>query len=67
MTALTIAALAEAVTPYGIESFDSIITPLWTGIKRHRGKVRIYEKTLMYKNLVFSHLEPCSRGKKLIP
>ena len=38
MTALTIAALAEAAAPYGIESFDVVLKPLWMGIKRHRGK-----------------------------
>ena len=32
------AALAEAATPYGIESFDSVLKPLWKGIKMHRGK-----------------------------
>ena len=34
----TIAALAEAATPYGIESFDSVLKPLWKGIRTHRGK-----------------------------
>eukprot|EP00053_Salpingoeca_punica_P017421 m.167809 g.167809 ORF g.167809 m.167809 type:complete len:965 (-) comp17202_c1_seq1:211-3105(-) len=38
MTALSIAALAEAATPYGIESFDSVLVPLWKGIREHRGK-----------------------------
>merc|ERR1719480_501636 len=38
ITALAIAALAEAATPYGIESFDSVLKPLWKGIKQHRGK-----------------------------
>lgn len=38
MTALAIAALAEAAAPYGIESFDSVLKPLWTGIRKHRGK-----------------------------
>jgi hypothetical protein len=40
ITALAIAALAEAATPYGIESFDSVLKPLWKGIRTHRGKVR---------------------------
>ena len=39
ITALAIAALAEAATPYGIESFDSVLKPLWKGIRQHRGKV----------------------------
>lgn len=38
MTALALAALAEAATPYGYECFDSILKPLWTGAKTHRGK-----------------------------
>ena len=32
MTALSLAALAEAAAPYGIESFDSVLKPLWKGI-----------------------------------
>src|SRR5690554_4404760 len=38
ITSLAIAALAEAAHPYGIESFDSVLQPLWSGIKKHRGK-----------------------------
>ncbi|XP_065896764.1 splicing factor 3B subunit 1-like isoform X2 [Dysidea avara] len=38
ITALALAALAEAATPYGIESFDSVLVPLWKGIRTHRGK-----------------------------
>jgi len=38
ITALALAALAEAATPYGIESFDSVLKPLWYGIREHRGK-----------------------------
>ena len=41
ITALALAALAEAATPYGIESFDSVLKPLWRGIRQHRGKVKI--------------------------
>ncbi|KAJ2471230.1 U2 snRNP component prp10, partial [Coemansia sp. RSA 2320] len=37
-TALALAALAEAAAPYGIESFDTVLKPLWTGIRKHRGK-----------------------------
>ena len=29
ITALTISALAEAAAPYGIESFDDVLEPLW--------------------------------------
>jgi len=38
ITALTLAALAEAAYPYGIESFDSVIRPLWKGALEHHGK-----------------------------
>ena len=39
ITALTVAALAEASAPYGIESFDDVLEPLWKGIRLLRGKV----------------------------
>lgn len=32
ITALSLAALAEAATPYGIEAFDGVLRPLWKGI-----------------------------------
>ncbi|GAM18432.1 hypothetical protein SAMD00019534_016070 [Acytostelium subglobosum LB1] len=38
ITALAIAALAEAASPYGIESFDSVLKPLWYGIRQYREK-----------------------------
>jgi splicing factor 3B subunit 1 len=38
MTALGLAALVEAAAPYGIESFDNVLIPLWLGIRLHRGK-----------------------------
>ena len=40
ITALTVSALAEAAAPYGIESFDDVLEPLWKGIRLLRGKVR---------------------------
>ncbi len=40
ITALTVSALAEAASPYGIESFDDVLEPLWKGIRLLRGKVR---------------------------
>eukprot|EP00497_Spongosphaera_streptacantha_P002572 TRINITY_DN316_c0_g1_i3.p1 TRINITY_DN316_c0_g1~~TRINITY_DN316_c0_g1_i3.p1 ORF type:complete len:698 (+),score=189.65 TRINITY_DN316_c0_g1_i3:190-2094(+) len=40
ITALALAALAEAAAPYGIESFDTVLRPLWHGIHNHRGKTR---------------------------
>ncbi|KAI9916453.1 hypothetical protein PsorP6_016829 [Peronosclerospora sorghi] len=38
ITALALAALAEAAHPYGIESFDSVLRPLWRGTRKHHGK-----------------------------
>ena len=38
ITALALAALAEASTPYGIECFEAVLRPLWMGIVEHRGK-----------------------------
>lgn len=38
ITALALAGLAEAAAPYGIESFDPVLKPLWYGIRQHRGK-----------------------------
>jgi len=39
ITALALSALAEAAAPYGIESFDDVLEPLWRGIRSLRGKV----------------------------
>ncbi|GFH10663.1 TOG domain-containing protein [Haematococcus lacustris] len=44
ITALSLAALAEAASPYGIESFDDVLEPLWRGIRSLRGKVMIVLK-----------------------
>ncbi|EKX72597.1 splicing factor 3B subunit 1, putative [Theileria equi strain WA] len=38
ITALALAALAEASAPYGIEAFDCVLRPLWKGITEHKGK-----------------------------
>ena len=38
MSALAVAALAEAAYPYGIESFDAVVKPLWKGIRVQTGK-----------------------------
>eukprot|EP00741_Cyanophora_paradoxa_P000225 tig00000402_g218.t1 len=47
--ALALAALAEAAAPYGIESFDSVLKPLWKGIRQLRGKVlAAYLKAIGY-------------------
>jgi len=62
ITALALAALAEAATPYGIESFDSVLKPLWKGIRMHRGKglaaflkvccYRLFHSWLIYVQLI---------------
>ena len=39
ISALSISALAEASAPYGIESFDDVLEPLWRGVRVLRGKV----------------------------
>jgi len=38
ITALALAALAEASAPYGIEAFDDVLEPLWRGVRALRGK-----------------------------
>jgi splicing factor 3B subunit 1 len=38
MSALALAALAEAAYPYGMEAFDNVLRPLWKGIRDHGGK-----------------------------
>jgi len=37
ITALAVAALAEASHPYGIEAFDTVLKPLWLGITKAKG------------------------------
>lgn len=53
ISALAIAALAEAATPYGIESFDSVLKPLWKGIRQHRGKVTNRLKKIIHIHIYF--------------
>lgn len=49
ITALTCAALAEASHPYGIESFDCVIKPLWKGALENHGKnLAAYLKAIGY-------------------
>ena len=38
MTAFALASMAESSYPYGIEAFDDIIRPLWTGTRQHKQK-----------------------------
>lgn len=56
ISALAIAALAEAATPYGIESFDSVLKPLWKGIRQHRGKVSVRAVCLVLRASVWIFL-----------
>ena len=73
ITSLTIAALAEAAAPYGIESFDDVLEPLWKGIRLLRGKVghsimrlyqilpKFHQSTYVLQNLVMhSTFSACS-------
>lgn len=55
ITALTIAALAEAAAPYGIESFDDVLKPLWTQIRILRGKVGIFVSRLHRRGSLVKH------------
>jgi splicing factor 3B subunit 1 len=49
ITALTVSALAEAAYPFGIESFDSIIRPLWTGaLEQHEKSLSAFLKAIGY-------------------
>jgi len=49
VTALALAALAEASTPFGIEAFDDVLSPLWTGARKQRGKgLAAYLKAVGY-------------------
>ncbi|ODV59506.1 U2 snRNP complex subunit HSH155 [Ascoidea rubescens DSM 1968] len=36
-TALALSSLADASAPYGIESFEKVLDPLWNGVQRQRG------------------------------
>lgn len=65
ITALALAALAEAATPYGIESFDSVLKPLWKGIRQHRGKVStIYVYSFKLFNKDERSFENTMKGKQ---
>lgn len=41
ITAQSLASLAEAAYPYGIEAFDDVLRPLWVGVRQHRSKTLI--------------------------
>jgi len=38
ITALALSQLADNVKPYGIESFETVLEPVWLGLRKHRGK-----------------------------
>ena len=48
ITSLSIAALAEAAAPYGIESFDDVLEPLWKGIRLLRYALLLPNKQMSY-------------------
>lgn len=49
ITALALAALAEASFPYGIDSFDCVLAPLWSAVKTLKGKaLAAYLKAVGY-------------------
>ena len=56
ITSLTIAALAEASAPYGIESFDDVLEPLWKGIRLLRGKVGTFQQPQTHQTSASSKL-----------
>ncbi|KAF0973553.1 hypothetical protein FDP41_008257 [Naegleria fowleri] len=39
MTGLAVAALAQSSAPFGIESFDCVLKPLWKGLSTSKGKM----------------------------
>ena len=55
ITALSLAALAEAATPYGIEAFDSVLVRLWKGIRYvWKTELHLYIHCTMYTLSSFS-------------
>jgi len=38
MTALALASLAESAHPYGVDSFEPVLEPLWRGVRQHHGR-----------------------------
>lgn len=65
ITALTVSALAEAASPYGIESFDDVLEPLWKGIRLLRGKVS-YPPCIALTCFVCNILLQAARGSYLL-
>ncbi|EFC47190.1 predicted protein [Naegleria gruberi] len=39
MTGLAVAALAQSSAPFGIESFECVLKPLWKGLSNNKGKI----------------------------
>lgn len=68
MVALAIAALAESSAPYGIDSFEPILRPLWKGIRSHRGKaLAAFLKAVGYLIGLMADEQAVFYGKELIP
>lgn len=61
MTALALAALAEASAPYGIEAFNCVLEPLWKRINEVRDKsLGAFLKAVGY---IFPLMEPRHAGQ----
>lgn len=68
MVALAIAALAESSAPYGIDSFEPILRPLWKGIRSHRGKaLAAFLKAVGNLLSLMAEEQAVFYGKELIP
>ena len=68
MAALAIAALAESSAPYGIESFEPILRPLWKGIRSHRGKaLAAFLKAVGYLLSLMADEQAAFYGRELLP
>ena len=68
MVALAVAALAESSAPYGIDSFEPILRPLWKGIRSHRGKaLAAFLKAVGYLIGLMVEDQAAFYGKELIP
>ena len=68
MVALAIAALSESAAPYGIESFEPVLRPLWKGIRSHRGKaLAAFLKAVGFLLCLMADDQAEFYGKELIP
>jgi splicing factor 3B subunit 1 len=68
MVALAIASLAESAAPYGIESFEPVLRPIWKGIRSHRGKaLAAFLKAVGFLLGLMAEEQAEFYGKELIP